>query len=184
MDSNLLNPPASTSSSSSSSSQPTIGGIKSQQQQQQQTSTPYNDTIGKKPGLNVSYSSPSNQSCLTDNKHLANVITLNGSEISFKAVNSANKNVLAANINISNVSSGSLLAMGGGGAGGHNNSTNGSSNHRLSENSNNPDVVSYQRIKKVVIETSTSTASQVKLKEDQLRHLQSIDLNKYSFPNE
>lgn len=45
------------------------------------------------------------------------------------------------------------------------------------------DVISYQRVKKIVIDTS-SLDDEIRARENYLNHLKSIDLDKYSFPNE
>ena len=52
-------------------------------------------------------------------------------------------------------------------------------------NVTNPDdVISYQRVKKVIINSSESNQVQLKIKEQILSQLKSIDLAKYSFPHE
>lgn len=45
------------------------------------------------------------------------------------------------------------------------------------------DVISYQRIKKVIFE-QTGIDGEIEARENYLNHLKSIDLTKYSFPNE
>jgi hypothetical protein len=56
--------------------------------------------------------------------------------------------------------------------------------NNISSNSNNgEDIISCQRIRKVVI-SNESSDHELKAKEEYLNHLRSIDLNKFSFPNE
>lgn len=45
------------------------------------------------------------------------------------------------------------------------------------------DVISYQRVKKVIVE-HTGIDEEIEARENYLNHLRSIDLSKYSFPNE
>ena len=58
-------------------------------------------------------------------------------------------------------------------------------NNTTENNSNlTQDIMSYQRVKKIIIDSAQSNEAQLKAKENMLQHLKSIDLSKYSFPNE
>lgn len=56
---------------------------------------------------------------------------------------------------------------------------NSASSPRLSPD----DVISYQRVKKIIVE-HTGIDDEIEARENYLNHLRSIDLSKYSFPNE
>lgn len=56
--------------------------------------------------------------------------------------------------------------------------------NNTSNNNSTQDIISYQRVKKILIDPANSNEAQLKAKENMLNHLKSIDLAKYSFPNE
>lgn len=105
---------------------------------------------------NTTKSNPIHDYFISPNTN-SSLIGLNGSEF---CANSGSRNVpiLGNNININNIS---------------NSSTN------ISQ-----EMLSYQRVKKVVYDSAQSNEYQLKEKEQMLNHLKSIDLAKYSFPNE
>jgi hypothetical protein len=45
-------------------------------------------------------------------------------------------------------------------------------------------VISYQRVKRFIVNSSESSEVQLKIKEQILNQLKSIDIAKFSFPNE
>lgn len=130
---------------------------------------------------------------------------------SINANNSNSKSILAPNININNIttnanSSSHLLASiinnnthmnmnssqrdnansssssGGSASGG----AGGGISSSLIINGNgvsSSEVISYQRVKKTIL-NSSSIDDEIKIREEYLNQLASIDLNKYSFPNE
>ena len=57
-------------------------------------------------------------------------------------------------------------------------------NNANSLSMDNENVMSYQRVKKIIINTQDSNDEKLRQKELMLKHLKSIDLSKYSFPNE
>ena len=138
----------------------------------QKTSTPFHLSTGGAPhSTNASYlHSP------IDGRHEnTNLMVFNVPDMS--GVNTSNQNIqlivpslgykpatVLTNSNISNI---------------NNNASN--SNSLSMDNEN---VMSYQRIKKIVINTQDSNDEKLRQKELMLKHLKSIDLSKYSFPNE
>lgn len=83
---------------------------------------------------------------------------MNGSEINTSHNSTRNVPILGQNININNVSSAASTSA--------------------------TEVISYQRVKKVIYENVEANEALLKQKENALNHLKSIDLSKYSFPNE
>lgn len=70
-----------------------------------------------------------------------------------------------------------------------NSSHNSKSGPQLANNVNinnltNPDTINYQTMRKLVSDVAENTEKLIREKENMLQHLKSIDLSKYSFPNE
>lgn len=119
---------------------------------------------------------------------LKQVVSTNTSAL-LSYVSSTSKSVLATNINIDNVrASPSSLS--------HNSlesdssMSSGKNKRQLSllqkqpHHTNDDDIISYQRVKKVIRIDTTSIDDEIEAREAYLNHLKSIDLDKYSFPNE
>lgn len=51
-------------------------------------------------------------------------------------------------------------------------------------NLSNSETINYQKVRKMVSEVAENTEKLIREKENMLQHLKSIDLTKYSFPNE
>jgi hypothetical protein len=125
-------------------------------------STPSNDNQL----MNKFFPSPTENASFIQGE-IENHIGLNGSDLTVNSVVGVNSGI---NQNRTQLKSIPLLI---------NNNIN-----NISSNSNNgDDIISCQRIRKVVI-SNESSDQELKVKEEYLNHLRSIDLNKFSFPNE
>lgn len=189
MESNLLQPPKLPLNSrqlrnNPALKQPASSSVGSTVGKSQQTSTPYELDKKKQADLIIldyfQTSPPStNASYITGDHHgkTENLISFNGSEILNYNSNTSkvivNKSVLSTNININNVSSASNMM--------NNPNLSNINNNRTADG----EVISSQRVKKIIIQ-NPNQANEVQLKEKEiiLKHLQSIDLTKFSFPNE